>query len=186
MKLKTLSAVAVLAASLFCLPACQTTYYQPKEIPPYSELKEKFDTSAVCMLYPHPMTVPDCDRLLFEELKKYNYSNALFSSPPVSLKELEADHVIQPLYLAYTYMQGKGGIIATYQLVVMVRPPGMLDKNGLLAYENPRYFQSFSRKTLEKIEGYPFFSAENMQPVIQNLFRNPEFRRALEPRVKKK
>ncbi len=186
MKTNRIPILAVLAV-LLMTAACTHTYYTPKDIPNYSELKEKFDTSAVCMLYPHPMIVPECDRLLFGEFKKYNYSNAISAGMPVTLKELEADHIVQPLYLACTYLKGKEGFIVTYQLVVMVRPTGILDNNsGKLVYENPRYFQAFSRKTIEKVEQYPFFSAENMSPVIQNLFRNPDFRRALEPVPPKK
>ena len=185
MKTKWISIPAVLAV-LLITGACTHTYYIPKEIPAYQGLKEKPDTSAVCMLYPHPMIVPECDRLLYEELLKNGYSNTVFNRAPISLKELEAEHIIQPLYIAYTYLQGKDGIILTYQLIVMVRKPGSLGANGQLTYDTPRYFQAFSRKTVESVEMYPFFSAENMLPVIQNLFRNPEFRKALEPDPKKK
>lgn len=180
MKNNWISLPAVFAV-LMITGACTHTYYIPKDIPAYSELKEKINTSAVCMQYPHPMTVPECDRLLYEELLKNGYSNTVFNRVPVSLRELEAEHIIQPLYLSYTYLQGKEELIITYQLVVMVRPPGGLDGSGQLVYGTPRYFQAFSRKTVKSVEQYPFFSAENMLPVIQNLFRNPAFRKALEP-----
>ncbi len=167
---------------LFAVSGCvQPVYETLPPIPEYPALSGNFDTSAYIEFQPD--ADPELNDIVKENLKKNGYSNLL---PELRFKfhDLSRTRVLQLLRVNNCIYRCQDGNYMEYRVIAVVRQPGEI-WNGTLEYDNPRYFQAFSRKrwNVEQVEE-SILRSELLRQAFANLFLIAEFRDALEPEAK--
>lgn len=167
---------------LFFITGCIQNYETLPPVPEYPAVAGDFDTSANIEFLPDAN--PELNDIVKENLLKNGYSN-LLPELRFQFHDLSRTRVLQLLRVNERTYHCKDGDHIECQVIAVVRQPGEI-WNGTLTYDEPRYFQAFSRKLWNpQTVAKSVLEKEVLRQAFANLFLIPEFRSALEPETKK-